>query len=244
MNQHFITSELCCSGALKYCAACAPSSGHIAIISVNEGWVSDCSHMQRLTCDKNDNKVWSIITNYTFQLIWILYSMLIIWCSALPVWHIVHVSWSLSGEVEAELLHTYSRIDPYDTLILCVRVAVLTAVTLTVPIVLFPVSLLLVASLYKVAVWEIQSHSWKWLFSFFSPYAQVRRAIQQMMFPNKTFYWPRHIAIAFVLLTFINLLVIFAPNILGIFGVIGRFSLLWDINTFTCTLFLDLPKVD
>ncbi len=46
---------------------------------------------------------------------------------------------SLSGEVEAELLHTYSRIDPYDTLILCVRVAVLTAVTLTVPIVLFPV---------------------------------------------------------------------------------------------------------
>lgn len=45
-----------------------------------------------------------------------------------------------SGKVEAELLHTYSRIDPYDTLILCVRVAVLTAVTLTVPIVLFPVS--------------------------------------------------------------------------------------------------------
>ncbi|XP_016413500.1 sodium-coupled neutral amino acid transporter 3-like [Sinocyclocheilus rhinocerous] len=43
--------------------------------------------------------------------------------------------------VEAELLHTYSRIDPYDTLILCVRLAVLTAVTLTVPIVLFPVSL-------------------------------------------------------------------------------------------------------
>uniref|UniRef100_A0A1A7XX90 Amino acid transporter transmembrane domain-containing protein n=1 Tax=Iconisemion striatum TaxID=60296 RepID=A0A1A7XX90_9TELE len=94
------------------------------------------------------------------------------------------------GEVEAELLHTYSRIDPYDTLILCVRVAVLTAVTLTVPIVLFP----------------------------------VRRAIQQMIFPNKTFYWPRHIAIAMCLLTFINMLVIFAPNILGIFGVIGATS--------------------
>ncbi|XP_029287559.1 sodium-coupled neutral amino acid transporter 3-like isoform X2 [Cottoperca gobio] len=94
------------------------------------------------------------------------------------------------GEVEAELLHTYSRIDPYDNLILCVRVAVLTAVTLTVPIVLFP----------------------------------VRRAIQQMVFPNKTFNWPRHIGIAFVLLTFINLLVIFAPNILGIFGVIGATS--------------------
>ncbi|XP_076859390.1 sodium-coupled neutral amino acid transporter 3a isoform X2 [Brachyhypopomus gauderio] len=92
--------------------------------------------------------------------------------------------------VEAELLHTYSKIDPYDTLILCVRVAVLTAVTLTVPIVLFP----------------------------------VRRAIQQLFFPNKTFWWPRHIAIAILLLTTINLLVIFAPNILGIFGVIGATS--------------------
>ncbi|XP_053508646.1 sodium-coupled neutral amino acid transporter 3a isoform X1 [Ictalurus furcatus] len=93
-------------------------------------------------------------------------------------------------KVEAELLHTYSKIDPYDTLILCVRVAVLTAVTLTVPIVLFP----------------------------------VRRAIQQLFFPNKTFWWPRHIAIAILLLTIINLLVIFAPNILGIFGVIGATS--------------------
>lgn len=43
--------------------------------------------------------------------------------------------------VESELLHTYSKVDPFDVLILCVRVAVLTAVTLTVPIVLFPVSL-------------------------------------------------------------------------------------------------------
>uniref|UniRef100_A0A6Q2ZDL8 Amino acid transporter transmembrane domain-containing protein n=1 Tax=Esox lucius TaxID=8010 RepID=A0A6Q2ZDL8_ESOLU len=94
------------------------------------------------------------------------------------------------GEVESELLHTYSRLDPYDTLILCVRLAVLTAVTLTVPIVLFP----------------------------------VRRAIQQLFFPNKTFYWPRHIAIAVTLLTLINLLVIFAPNILGIFGIIGATS--------------------
>ncbi|XP_026868729.2 sodium-coupled neutral amino acid transporter 3-like isoform X1 [Electrophorus electricus] len=92
--------------------------------------------------------------------------------------------------VEAELLHTYNKIDPYDTLMLCVRVAVLTAVTLTVPIVLFP----------------------------------VRRAIQQLFFPNKTFWWPRHIAIAILLLTAINLLVIFAPNILGIFGVIGATS--------------------
>lgn len=46
----------------------------------------------------------------------------------------------LAGGVESELLHTYIKVDPFDVLILCVRVAVLTAVTLTVPIVLFPVS--------------------------------------------------------------------------------------------------------
>ncbi|XP_051987068.1 sodium-coupled neutral amino acid transporter 3-like isoform X2 [Xyrauchen texanus] len=92
--------------------------------------------------------------------------------------------------VEPELLHTYSRIDPYDTLILCVRLAVLTAVTLTVPIVLFP----------------------------------VRRAIQEMLFSKKAFSWIRHITIALILLTFINILVIFAPNILGIFGIIGATS--------------------
>lgn len=42
--------------------------------------------------------------------------------------------------MESELLHTYNKVDPFDVLVLCVRVAVLTAVTLTVPIVLFPVS--------------------------------------------------------------------------------------------------------
>lgn len=68
--------------------------------------------------------------------------------------------------------------------------------------------------------------------TFFFNYNQVRRAIQQMMFPNKTFYWPRHIAIAFVLLTLINLLVIFAPNILGIFGVIGRLDQPWNREWF------------
>ncbi|NXG39729.1 S38A3 protein, partial [Dromaius novaehollandiae] len=94
------------------------------------------------------------------------------------------------GRVESELLHTYNNVDPFDVLILCVRVAVLTAVTLTVPIVLFP----------------------------------VRRAIQQMLFQGKDFSWVRHIIIALVLLTFINLLVIFAPSILGIFGLIGATS--------------------
>ncbi|XP_012883508.1 PREDICTED: sodium-coupled neutral amino acid transporter 3 [Dipodomys ordii] len=92
--------------------------------------------------------------------------------------------------VESELLHTYNKVDAFDVLILCVRVAVLTAVTLTVPIVLFP----------------------------------VRRAIQQMLFQNQEFSWLRHVIIATGLLTCINLLVIFAPNILGIFGIIGATS--------------------
>ncbi|XP_047438668.1 sodium-coupled neutral amino acid transporter 3 isoform X2 [Mugil cephalus] len=114
-------------------------------------------------------------------------------------------------KVEPELLHTYSRIDPYDTLILCVRVAVLTAVTLTVPIVLFP----------------------------------VRRAIQQMLFPTKSFSWLRHIAIALILLTFINMLVIFAPNILGIFGVIGATSAPCLIFIFPAVFYIRIvPKED
>uniref|UniRef100_A0A8D0KLN0 Solute carrier family 38 member 5 n=1 Tax=Salvator merianae TaxID=96440 RepID=A0A8D0KLN0_SALMN len=41
--------------------------------------------------------------------------------------------------VEAEMLHTYIRVDSRDKLILSVRLAVLLAVTLTVPVVLFPI---------------------------------------------------------------------------------------------------------
>uniref|UniRef100_A0A665V3L3 Sodium-coupled neutral amino acid symporter 2 n=1 Tax=Echeneis naucrates TaxID=173247 RepID=A0A665V3L3_ECHNA len=41
--------------------------------------------------------------------------------------------------VEPELLHTYSKIFKFDVVLLIVRLAVLTAVTLTVPVVLFPI---------------------------------------------------------------------------------------------------------
>nr|XP_020651189.1 sodium-coupled neutral amino acid transporter 4 [Pogona vitticeps]XP_020651190.1 sodium-coupled neutral amino acid transporter 4 [Pogona vitticeps]XP_020651192.1 sodium-coupled neutral amino acid transporter 4 [Pogona vitticeps] len=43
------------------------------------------------------------------------------------------------GEVEDELLHTYAKVYTFDSLLLLVRLAVLVAVTLTVPIVLFPI---------------------------------------------------------------------------------------------------------
>uniref|UniRef100_A0A4W4EXB0 Sodium-coupled neutral amino acid symporter 2 n=1 Tax=Electrophorus electricus TaxID=8005 RepID=A0A4W4EXB0_ELEEL len=41
--------------------------------------------------------------------------------------------------VEPELLHTYSKVYKFDVVLLIVRLAVLTAVTLTVPVVLFPI---------------------------------------------------------------------------------------------------------
>ncbi|KAM9324740.1 sodium-coupled neutral amino acid transporter 3 [Gastrophryne carolinensis] len=112
--------------------------------------------------------------------------------------------------VESELLHTYSYVDPFNTLILCVRVAVLVAVTLTVPIVLFP----------------------------------VRRAIQQMLFSNKEFSWIRHVIIAVVLLTLINLLVIFAPTILGIFGIIGATSAPCLIFIFPAVFYIRIMPKD
>ncbi|XP_049738867.1 sodium-coupled neutral amino acid transporter 4 isoform X1 [Elephas maximus indicus] len=43
------------------------------------------------------------------------------------------------GEVEDELLHAYSKVYTFDTPLIMVRMAVLVAVTLTVPIVLFPI---------------------------------------------------------------------------------------------------------
>lgn len=50
----------------------------------------------------------------------------------------------------------------------------------------------------------------------------MRRAIQQMLFQSQEFSWLRHTLIATSLLICINLLVIFAPTILGIFGIIGK----------------------
>uniref|UniRef100_A0A8C1L724 Sodium-coupled neutral amino acid transporter 5-like n=1 Tax=Cyprinus carpio TaxID=7962 RepID=A0A8C1L724_CYPCA len=86
-----------------------------------------------------------------------------------------------------KLLEMYSK---KDTLMLCVRLAVLIAVTLTVPVVLFP----------------------------------IRRAVLQLLFPDKPFHWVRHISIAVCLLFLVNLLVIFVPNIRDIFGFIGATS--------------------
>uniref|UniRef100_A0A8C7F1T1 Sodium-coupled neutral amino acid symporter 2 n=1 Tax=Oncorhynchus kisutch TaxID=8019 RepID=A0A8C7F1T1_ONCKI len=61
--------------------------------------------------------------------------------------------------VEPELLHTYSKVYKSDVILLIVRLAVLTAVTLTVPVVLFPVSL---TSIY-LSVWLAACLSFSWI---------------------------------------------------------------------------------
>lgn len=51
---------------------------------------------------------------------------------------------------------------------------------------------------------------------------QIRRALLQILFPDKPFRWVVHIGIAFCLIFLVNLLVIFVPSIRDIFGLIGR----------------------
>lgn len=60
------------------------------------------------------------------------------------------------------------------------------------------------------------------LFPSFPP--QIRRALLQILFPEKPFRWSIHIGIAFCLLFLVNLLVIFVPSIRDIFGLIGATS--------------------
>ncbi|XP_069382764.1 sodium-coupled neutral amino acid transporter 3-like isoform X1 [Paralichthys olivaceus] len=60
---------------------------------------------------------------------------------------------------EPELLHTYSKVDLLDTLILCVRLAVLVAVTLTVPVVLFPIRRALLQILFPGKPFHWLRHS-------------------------------------------------------------------------------------
>ncbi|XP_041935580.1 sodium-coupled neutral amino acid transporter 4 [Alosa sapidissima] len=53
------------------------------------------------------------------------------------------------NHVEDELLHTFTKVYKFDTMLLLVRLAVLTAVTLTVPIVLFPIRSSIITLVFK-----------------------------------------------------------------------------------------------
>lgn len=52
-------------------------------------------------------------------------------------------------QVADELLHTFTKVYKFDTMLLLVRLAVLTAVTLTVPIVLFPIRSSIITLVFK-----------------------------------------------------------------------------------------------
>ncbi|KAG9490241.1 hypothetical protein GDO78_005891, partial [Eleutherodactylus coqui] len=62
------------------------------------------------------------------------------------------------GEVQDELLHTYTKVYRFDTLLLCVRLAVLVAVTLTVPIVLFPIRSSITTLLFPGRAFSLLRH--------------------------------------------------------------------------------------
>ncbi|KAG8439734.1 hypothetical protein GDO86_005779 [Hymenochirus boettgeri] len=62
------------------------------------------------------------------------------------------------GEVNDELLHTYTKVYTFDTLLLCVRLAVLVAVTLTVPIVLFPIRTSIITILFPGRPFNLLRH--------------------------------------------------------------------------------------
>lgn len=93
--------------------------------------------------------------------VWLLYSFLevdAIWvfCVKVNSWHPFPPPPLFAGEVEDELLHTYTKVYTFDTLLLMVRLAVLVAVTLTVPIVLFPVSpKTIMAPIWAAQPWEL-----------------------------------------------------------------------------------------
>ncbi|XP_044136322.1 sodium-coupled neutral amino acid transporter 4 isoform X2 [Bufo gargarizans] len=112
------------------------------------------------------------------------------------------------GEVQDELLHTYTKVYTFDTLLLCVRLAVLVAVTLTVPIVLFP----------------------------------IRTSVTTLLFPGRPFSFLRHFMIAFILLIFNNILVIFVPTIKDIFGFIGASAATMLIFILPAAFYLRIVK--
>lgn len=72
------------------------------------------------------------------------------------------------------------------------------------------------------------------------PWLQIRRALQQLLFPTKAFSWPRHVAIALILLILVNILVICVPTIRDIFGFIGQYCQPWFLVLFNMGLVLKL----
>lgn len=139
--------------------------------------------------------------------------------------------------VEPELLHTYSKLFKFDVVLLIVRLAVLTAVTLTVPVVLFPVSKTALRShstsyydryIYiHINLFYLQNHCIYDVHAVCSlslscSLYQIRTSVNQLLGASKSFSWIRHTIITVTLLVACNCLVIFVPTIRDIFGFIGK----------------------
>ncbi|XP_068132693.1 sodium-coupled neutral amino acid symporter 1 [Hyperolius riggenbachi] len=107
--------------------------------------------------------------------------------------------------VRSELLNTYSN--QKDVLILTVRLAVITAVILTVPVLFFT----------------------------------VRSSLFELAQKTKYNFW-QHLVVTIVLLTFIDLLVIFIPSLKDIFGAIGATSANMLIFILPSALYLKITK--
>uniref|UniRef100_A0AAR2JIX6 Sodium-coupled neutral amino acid symporter 2 n=1 Tax=Pygocentrus nattereri TaxID=42514 RepID=A0AAR2JIX6_PYGNA len=115
---------------------------------------------------------------------------------------------TFNDAVESELLHTYSKVYRFDVVLLIVRLAVLTAVTLTVPVVLFP----------------------------------IRTSVNHLLCASKEFSWIRHTIITAVLLSCVNVLVIFVPSIRDIFGFIGASAAAMLIFILPSAFYIKLVK--
>jgi len=110
--------------------------------------------------------------------------------------------------MEVEMLLMYSFVDSSDILTLTVRITVLLAVVLTVPLTHFP----------------------------------ARKALTFLLYPDQDFKWSRHLGIMLVLLSLINVLVIFVPSIKDVFGIIGATASTMLVFVLPSIFFLKISK--
>ncbi|XP_026864001.2 probable sodium-coupled neutral amino acid transporter 6 [Electrophorus electricus] len=101
------------------------------------------------------------------------------------------------AQVDSELLLGYDAYLPHDVLMMSVRLAILLAVLLTVPLIHFP----------------------------------ARKAILMLFHAEREFSWFSHCVSTVLILTLVELLAIYVPDIRHVFGVVGS-------TTSTCLIFV------
>ncbi|XP_076841700.1 putative sodium-coupled neutral amino acid transporter 6 isoform X2 [Brachyhypopomus gauderio] len=108
------------------------------------------------------------------------------------------------AQVDSELLHGYDAYLPHDVLVMSVRLAILLAVLLTVPLIHFP----------------------------------ARKAVLMLFRGEREFSWFSHCVSTVVILSLVELLAIYVPDIRHVFGLVGLFYLRLSTDHITsCTSF-------